>query len=1001
MSLVRTGLSVALLALAAPLPARAQDVPLAPVPPDLIFMDGFESRGLTHWSSASTDGGDLDVHTDAALDGTRLGLRGTVDDTASLYVEDDSPVDEDRYRARFLFDTNGFDPGESAGHFRVRIFVAFEESPVRRLLAVILKRQNGQYFLMGRARRDDNSQADTGFIAIPAGAHAVEVDWRRASLAGNDGSFTFFIEDTPLSTLASLTNRRSSVDFVRLGALSVKSGASGVLHWDEFESHRVTAIGAPTCAAGATRSCYDGRPGTQGVGTCRGGTQYCVSGRWGPCTGEVTPTEELCNALDDDCNGTADDGLGTISCGIGACAATVSACVGGVAQSCLAGLPQSSTDTCGDGIDNDCNGAVDETCATCMHVSPLGNDATGTGSVANPFRTISAGIVHAAATAAPSVCVAAAPSCSATTAIYPEAVAMSNGVSVYGHYESTTWTRCASAAANITTITNQDARGVYFGPGITARTILDGFTINRMAAPTTAGVTVEGSTGAQISNVTIATAALASTSYGVDIRDNGGVAATPTIFRSTINGGNGTLLSAAVSSFNSSPLILANCSGALDLAGRCTTVICSPGASCLAGRAANGGGESYAVRLESSPGAVVRGNTLSTGGQSSGPAAGIRLSGPATGTLVSANSIRAFGSDDVAGVWLEECADAAPQVAGNASITATGLSASSRVDGVRALGACHPRIEHNVSISGPSESVASAGNGVRCGNDAAGLASACSISGNTTIRGSGNGLPPASTGVRCEDGACARIEGNTMTGRAGLFSAGLFLGRTGALVRDNTIIAGCGTTEADGVLGVDSFARLENNWIEGFPASACSGTASGSSYGVKILPGASRGQLDVHSNDIFAGGATVGSCASRGIALQPGGASNPRGLLRDNIVSGGVCNVNQGIAELGTDADPAVVENNDIWTSSGATVLYRDENATDLTTIAAVNALSDVTVGANISADPLLADTAGHLSVDSPAIDAGTCAQAPPFDFEGDTRPQGPRCDIGRDEFPF
>ena len=78
--------------------------------------------------------------------------------------------------------------------------------------------------------------------------------------------------------------------------------------------------------------------------------------------------------------------------------------------------------------------------------------------------------------------------------------------------------------------------------------------------------------------------------------------------------------------------------------------------------------------------------------------------------------------------------------------------------------------------------------------------------------------------------------------------------------------------------------------------------------------------------------------------------------------------------------------------------LYRDEGTTTLTTTAAVNALTDITVGGNISADPLLADAVGHLSAGSPAIDAGTCAQAPAFDFEGDARPQGPACDIGRDE---
>ena len=40
-----------------------------------------------------------------------------------------------------------------------------------------------------------------------------------------------------------MDNSLSAVDFVRLGALSVKAGASGTLYWDEFESRRQGEIG--------------------------------------------------------------------------------------------------------------------------------------------------------------------------------------------------------------------------------------------------------------------------------------------------------------------------------------------------------------------------------------------------------------------------------------------------------------------------------------------------------------------------------------------------------------------------------------------------------------------------------------------------------------------------------------------------------------------------------------------------------------------------------------
>jgi hypothetical protein len=211
---------------------------------DRIFQDGFESGDLSKWSSAATDSGDLVASVLAAMNSTSVGLRGVVDDTASLYVQDDSPDDENRYRARFYFHTNGFDPGESGGAHRTRTFIVFEEAPTRRLAAIVLKRSAGAYSLEGRARLDDDSQADTGFFDISPGAHFVELDWKRSSGSdANDGTFELWIDGVSRSTLLNLDNSRSAVDFVRLGALSVKPTATGTLYWDEFDSRRINYIG--------------------------------------------------------------------------------------------------------------------------------------------------------------------------------------------------------------------------------------------------------------------------------------------------------------------------------------------------------------------------------------------------------------------------------------------------------------------------------------------------------------------------------------------------------------------------------------------------------------------------------------------------------------------------------------------------------------------------------------------------------------------------------------
>jgi hypothetical protein len=122
----------------------------------------------------------------------------------------------------------------------------------------------------------------------------------------------------------------------------------------------------PPCQYGDTRPCYSGPDGTDGTGACVAGVQRCApEGHWDLwCDGEVVPGAEDCaNGVDDDCDGTVDDsdhdGDGYGTCSNDCCDVDG----GGCTEAHL--VNPGAYEVVGNELDDDCDGEVDEPDEAC------------------------------------------------------------------------------------------------------------------------------------------------------------------------------------------------------------------------------------------------------------------------------------------------------------------------------------------------------------------------------------------------------------------------------------------------------------------------------------------------------------------------------------------------------------------------------------------------------------------------------------------------------------
>ena len=207
---------------------------------DLIFADGFESGNFSAWSASRIDLGDLSVSGAAALSGGN-GMQAVIDDNNTIYVTDDRPASEPRYRARFNFDPHSIGMASGDAHFIFNGFMGTSTAVLR----VEFHQVSGAYQVRGRLINDGTTWTNTSWFTISDAPHALELDWWAATGAGaNNGGLTLWIDNVQQVDLTGVDNDTLRVDRARLGALSgIDVGTSGTYFFDAFESRRQTFIG--------------------------------------------------------------------------------------------------------------------------------------------------------------------------------------------------------------------------------------------------------------------------------------------------------------------------------------------------------------------------------------------------------------------------------------------------------------------------------------------------------------------------------------------------------------------------------------------------------------------------------------------------------------------------------------------------------------------------------------------------------------------------------------
>jgi hypothetical protein len=270
-----------------------------------------ESGNLTgtddSFDATVADGGDLSVHSDAALAGTDYGLKLVIDDTkSSVWAEKNISLSTNELRWRVFLDPHSLtmDPNDKFDWFQVR-FGAYPNTgayiqlaPSFRIVSILVPlivvlvvsvilivfrwKVNGArvapvewvlvllgiytvvyviYTIVFRLKvaafgaEDDGTVVDTGWVHITGAERCFEFHLERASSEGaEDGRLRMWIDGRLKGTASNLDNYDlwSNIAALRMGAVGgVDVRTSGTLYLDELEANDDgSVIGCPVMTIG-------------------------------------------------------------------------------------------------------------------------------------------------------------------------------------------------------------------------------------------------------------------------------------------------------------------------------------------------------------------------------------------------------------------------------------------------------------------------------------------------------------------------------------------------------------------------------------------------------------------------------------------------------------------------------------------------------------------------------------------------------------------------------